>query len=277
MLIAHFSDPHIKGPGQLAYKRVDTAKMLINCVTSINQLNPLPDLAVITGDLVDLGSPAEYVYLKKLLAPLRMPYFVIPGNHDKREAFRDAFLSEGYLPVGGFLNFVVEIGGINIIGLDTIAADTGGGELCANRLAWLDETLSMNPEKPALILMHHPPFVTGIGHMDRLGLRGKEDFTAIMARHAQVKLILCGHLHRTIYAQVGGRTALTCPGPAHQVALDLREEAPSCFRMEPPGFLLHYWREEKHYSLGDFISHVAAVGDYAGPFPFFNEDGSLID
>jgi 3',5'-cyclic AMP phosphodiesterase CpdA len=120
-------------------------------------------------------------------------------------------------------------------------------------------------------MMHHPPFLTGIGHMDRIGLEGRQAFGEIMARHPQIELILCGHIHRVIRATSGGRPAITCPSPAHQVTLDLREEAPSTFQMEPPGFLLHRWQE------GELVSHVAAIGEYEGPYPFFDADGSLID
>lgn len=271
MLIAHLSDPHIKLPGRLAYRKVDTAAMLSECVAAINRLDPAPDLVVITGDLTDIGSPEEYAYLKELLAPLVAPLIVIPGNHDERDAMRAAFADGGYLPPSGFLNFAVERGGLRIVGLDTVIPGQGGGELCAQRLAWLDRTLNEDRDTPTLLMMHHPPFETGIGHMDRIGLRGRESFAEIMARHPQVELVLCGHLHRTIHARVGGRSVLTCPSPAHQVALDLRDEAPSRFRMEPPGFMLHRWHA------GSVVSHVAAIGDYAGPYPFFNPDGSLID
>ena len=71
-----------------------------------------------------------------------------------------------------------------------------GGELCADRLSWLDATLAAAPDVPTLILMHHPPFLTGIAHMDRIGLTGRDEFAAIAARHPQIQAILCGHVHR---------------------------------------------------------------------------------
>ena len=64
---------------------------------------------------------------------------------------------------------------------------------------------------------------------------------------------------------------MSCPSPAHQVVLDLRDYAPSRFSMEPPGFLLHRWAG------GILTSHTAAIGDFAGPFPFFDAAGHLID
>lgn len=272
MLIAQITDTHIKLPGKLAYKKVDTAAMLKRCVDELLTLKPQPDLILLTGDLVDLGRRAEYDHLKSILAPIRQRIIAIPGNHDDRDAMRGAFHAEGYLPTDGkFLQFVVEDYPLRIVGLDTLVPGEGGGELCAERLEWLDRTLAQKPDVPTLVLMHHPPFVTGIGHMDKIGLKGADGFAAVMERHKQVELILCGHLHRTIHAQVGGRPAMTCPSPAHQVALDIDPEAPSCFTMEPPGFMLHWWNGRK------LVTHTAVIGSYDGPHPFFDANGKLID
>jgi 3',5'-cyclic AMP phosphodiesterase CpdA len=272
MLIAQITDTHIKLPGKLAYKKVDTAAMLRACVAELLALKPQPDLILLTGDLVDLGRPEEYDHLKGILAPLRQRIIAIPGNHDGRDSMRAAFAAENYLPAEGFLQFAIDDEyPLRLVGLDTVIPGEGGGELCAERLDWLDATLARKPDAPTLVMMHHPPFVTGIGHMDKIGLKGRERFAAIMARHPQVRLILCGHLHRTIRADVGGRPALTCPSPAHQVALDIDENAPSRFRMEPPGFMLHWWHD------GRLVSHTAVIGDYDGPYPFFDAEGRLID
>ncbi len=271
MLILQITDTHIKVPGKLAYQRVDTAAMLRACVAEVARLVPRPDVVVLTGDLVDFGRPEEYAHLKELLAPLQIPSYVIPGNHDDREAMRQAFAADGYLPAQGFLHYAIDRWPLRLIGLDTLIPKRGGGELCAERLAWLDATLTAKPAAPTLILMHHPPFATGIAHMDRAGLANAEGFTAIMAKHPQVQAILCGHLHRTIQAVVGGRRATTCPSPAHQVALDLTADGPSVFRMEPPGYMLHLWRD------GHLITHTAVLGAYAGPYPFFAPNGRLID
>ncbi len=271
MLIAQITDTHIKLPGRLAYRQVDTAAMLKACVSELMALDPKPDLIVHTGDLVDLGHNAEYAHLREILAPLGTEIIAVPGNHDEREAMRRAFPDRDYLPAGSFLHFAVQRGPLRIIGLDTVVPGQGGGELCADRLAWIEATLSAAPDVPTLILMHHPPFLTGIAHMDRIGLIGREAFAIIVARHPQIQAILCGHVHRAAFAQVGARTAMICPSPAHQVALDLTENGPSAFRLEPPGYMLHRWRDNQ------LISHAAVLGDWPGPFPFFDGSGQLID
>lgn len=271
MLIAHITDTHIKPQGRLAYRLVDTAAMLRSAVAQLAALPTPPDLIVHTGDLVDFGMAEEYTYLRELLAPLRTPLVAIAGNHDAREAMADAFRGSGYLPEQGFLQFALNRGPLRIVGLDTVVPGQSGGELCAERLAWLDATLAAQRDMPTLVLMHHPPFDTGIAHMDAIGLAGREAFAAIMARNAQVQAILCGHVHRPVSALVGGRLAMIGPSIAHQVALDLEPDGPSAFRLEPPGFMLHRWRD------GRLASHVAVLGDWPGPYPFFDADGKLID
>lgn len=272
MLIAQITDTHIKLPGKLAYRKVDTAAMLANCVQELLALDPQPDLVLLTGDLVDLGRPEEYEHLQSILAPIKQRIVAIPGNHDERVAMGDAFRSGGYLPArAGFLQFAIDDYPLRFVGLDTLVPGEGGGELCSERLAWLDRTLTDQRDVPTLVLMHHPPFVTGIGHMDKIGLKGRDAFATIVERHHQIELILCGHLHRTIHARVGGRAALTCPSPAHQVALDIDPDAPSRFQMEPPGFMLHWWND------GRLVTHTAVIGGYDGPHPFHDADGKLID
>lgn len=271
MLIAQITDTHLKAPGKLAYGRVDTAAMLQACVEALLRLDPQPDLIVHTGDLTDLGRADEYDHLKAVLAPLKVPVLAVPGNHDDRDAMRAALAAAGYLPPRGFLHYAVEHGPLRIVGLDTVVAGHGGGELCAERLDWLEARLGERPAMPTVVLMHHPPFLTGIAHMDRIGLSGRDGFADVMARHRQVEAILCGHVHRVIRATVGGRAAMIAPSPAHQVALDLRPEGPSAFMMEPPGFLLHRFAD------GGLVSHAAVLGSWPGPFPFFDAEGRLID
>src|SRR4051794_23887373 len=149
MIVAQLSDPHIVLPGALLYGRVDTADFLKRAVADLNRLDPPPDIVVITGDLVDKGEPAEYDHLRALLAPLAMPVFVIPGNHDAREPLRAAFAGDGYLPRDGFLHYAVEDYPVRLVALDTHIPREGGGELCAERLPWLARAPPPAPPRPA--------------------------------------------------------------------------------------------------------------------------------
>src|SRR5207247_5299682 len=200
---------HIVAPGELLYGRVDTADFLARSVAEINRLDPLPDVAVITGDLVDHGEPAEYEQLRTLLAPLAMPVFVIPGNHDAREPLRAAFAGDGYLPADGFLQYAIEDYPVRLVALDTLVPGEAGGLLCSERLAWLEHTLALAPARPVLLMMHHPPFLTGIQRVDRDRLQNREALAAVVARYPQVEPLLCGHPHRAIARPLAG----TAPAP----------------------------------------------------------------
>lgn len=271
MLICQISDLHVRTAGSLAYGIVDTAVMLERCVSHILALPQRPAAVIATGDLVDFGRPEEYSRLRSLLEPLTMPVYLLPGNHDCRSELGRAFPTHHYLGQSAeYIQFTVETLPVRIVALDTVVPGQSGGTLCGNRLEWLDRALSDAPHRPTIVAMHHPPFLTGIGHMDRIGLSQREDLARIIAAHPQVERIICGHLHRSITTRFGGTLASTCPSPAHQVALDIDGDAADCFVMEPPGYHLHWW------SGGQLVSHAAVVGDYPGPYPF-RKDGHLID
>lgn len=76
--------------------------------------------------------------------------------------------------------------------------------------------------------MHHPPFETLIGHMDRIGLlEGADALADILAEHPTVERMICGHLHRTIYSRIGGAVVSTALSSARQFCLNLAPDAPS--------------------------------------------------
>ncbi|MDE2007870.1 MAG: phosphodiesterase [Rhodospirillales bacterium] len=266
MLIAQLSDFHLRPRGLPANRVVETNMLAARALRAVARLDPRPDAVLLTGDLADRGEPGAYRLLARLLAEsnLRAPVFAIPGNHDDRAALAEA-LGTPRDP-DGFLHHAIEDFPVRMILLDTLVPGASHGELCARRLAWLDSALAAAPERPTLIALHHPPFATGIGHMDRIALRAPEDFAAILARHAQVRLVLCGHVHRPIVTRIAEAVTIIAPSVAHQVALDLREAAPSAFVLEPPAYLLHRWTGT------GFVTHTAMVEDAPGPFPFLGAD-----
>jgi 3',5'-cyclic AMP phosphodiesterase CpdA len=271
-ILGQISDLHIKAPGKLSYRVVDCAAMLERCVEEVLGLPQRPDAIVFTGDLADFGRPEEYAHLRQLLAPLPMPYYLLPGNHDERSTLRQVFADHAYLRQWEpYIQYAIDDWPLRIVAIDTVIPGEGGGRLDDERLAWLDRTLGAAPKKPTVVVMHHPPFTTLIGHMDRVGLEGSEALARVIARHPQVERVLCGHLHRPIQYRFAGTIASTSPSPAHQVALDLSPDAPSDFKMEPPAFQLHAWRE----GIG-VVSHTAYIGHFAGPYPF-HEGNQLID
>jgi Icc protein len=273
-LIAQISDLHIKSPGSLAYGRVDTAAALERCVAALNEFLPRPDFVVISGDLADTPTVEEYQYLKRLLAPLSVPFAGIPGNHDSRDMMRAAFPLFPYASASGPLDQRVEIGGLDLLLLDSSVHGKPHGELEAASLQWLEATLASQPERPALLFLHHPPFETGIWHMDRQNLLNAAELAEVVKRHPRVQRIATGHVHRATLTMFAGVAATICPAPNHAVDLDLAKLREPSFRVEPPAFHLHAWFPGEGF--GHLVTHQVPIGNFDGPHPFFGADGKLL-
>ncbi len=264
MLIAQISDLHIQKGGKPAYGLVDTVSMLRRAVEALNALDPQPDVVLATGDLVERGSAEEYAILREILAPLKAPLLVIPGNHDARATLAEAFPESGRR-VGDseFFHYAVDEFPVRLVGYDTTVPKHHHGEVCAARADWLDRTLAAGGDKPTMIFLHHPPFKTGIGHMDRSGLTNVPAMAAVVKKYPNVERIVCGHIHRAIQTRFAGTIASVAPSTAHQINLDLRHDGPAAMKMDPPGFQLHYWHPE-----GGLVTHTAQIGDYGEPVKF---------
>jgi Icc protein len=272
--IAQISDLHIKRPGAMAYGRVDTAKALERCVAALNEFTPVPDFVVISGDLADTPTAEEYDHLKRLLAPLKLPFASIPGNHDSREMMRAAFPASNYAQSSGPLDQRIEIAGLDLLLLDSIVPGEPHGQLDPATLEWLDATLASSSQRPALLFLHHPPFGAGILHMDRQNLFNADTLALIVRRHPRVRLVATGHIHRATLTMFAGVPTTICPAPNHAVDLDLVELREPSFRIEPPAFHLHTWFPGEGF--GSLVTHQVPIGQFDGPHPFFGPDGKLL-
>jgi 3',5'-cyclic-AMP phosphodiesterase len=256
-LVVQISDFHIVERDQLLLDAVDSAAFLRSAIDHLNRLDPAPDVVVATGDLVNDGRPAQYANLCELLTPMRHPLRLVPGNHDDRDALRAAFPDHGEVGTDGFVDYVVE-GPVRVVVLDSTRFPEPGGSLDDGQLAWLDGTLAEAPATPTIVFVHHPPFLTGIEHMDAMGFdpASAAALGEVIGRHPQVERVQCGHLHRSITTRWQGTTAATAPGVAHAVALDLRG-GPAAWNREPPSCVLHWWTPAT-----GLVSHVQAIGTY---------------
>lgn len=260
MLIVQITDTHLKGEGELLYGRIDTTDYLERAVAHVNALDPRPDIALVTGDLVDGGKPEEYANLRRVLSRLAMPYHLIPGNHDSRDPLRAAFPDHAYLPKAGFLQYVIEDLPLRLVALDTLVPGKSWGALCAERLDWLEARLGESG-RPTLLFMHHPPFACGIEAMDGMRLNeGEERLAGIVSRHGNVERVLCGHVHRPIQVRWAGTMASIGPGTAHQVLLDLRDGGKLSLTMDPPGVALHLWKPAT-----GLVTHTSYVAAHESP------------
>lgn len=262
--ILQVSDTHIVPEGQLVSARLDTAASLERLVARIAAIKPAigpVDAILLSGDLSDDGSAESYARLKTLLAPLDLPLFVIPGNHDLRDPMREAFASDAYLPQTSRLNWSTRVGEIDLIGLDTLIEGQGGGVIDAATLNFLEAALEAGEKRPVLLSLHHPPFTTGIGFMDRIGLEGAPELERVLRGCEKEIRIVCGHIHCTMVSTIGSKVALSAPSPCSSFAFDRRADAPVGFYQQADGFMLHRWKD-------GFQSVRIPIDAGEGKFPF---------
>jgi 3',5'-cyclic AMP phosphodiesterase CpdA len=264
MLIAQLSDPHVREPGVRYQGVVDSNRMFAQALAHLDTLDRRPDLIVLTGDLVDHGRPAEYQEVRRLLAATTtIPWLAMAGNHDGREAFRAAFHDQACLPREGPLHFCVEDHPVRIVAVDSCLPGLHHGQVDAAALAWLHDTLARQPNKPTLLMLHHPPFMSGIPYLDAYRCMDAEGLEAVVRAHPQVERVLCGHVHRSMLRRWAGTVVCTAPSTTTEICLQLHPDAAPASVVGPAGCLLHLW-DPVH----GMVSHVSHIGAFEGPYPF---------
>lgn len=264
MLIAQISDPHLRPSGVLYQDLVDSNAMFATAIDHLNGLTPQPDVVILSGDLVDYGTAEEYAFAWGMLARIRQPLLMIPGNHDEREAFRAGFPDHAYLSRSGPLHFVVDdLGPVRIIGLDITVPRLHHGDFDDATATWLDATLAREPGRPTIIMMHQPPFLSGIPYIDKYNCRSGDRLAEMVSRYPSVERIVCGHIHRFMQVRFGGTMLCTAPSTTTAIALRLDPDATPASYVEPPALLLHHWTAGT-----GLITHLVPIGSFPGPLPF---------
>lgn len=236
-VIAQLTDPHLE-----ADPDGDSARALARAVAAIRRLDPAPDAVLLTGDLTADGRPAEYALLRQLIASLPAPAHPIPGNHDDRDALRSAFADDPLVTSSpGHVSYTAACAGVRALMLDTIVPGEERGALGPGRLAWLEAQLRDLGDGPAILAMHHPPILTGMPAFDAIGLpeADRGSLEALLRGAPAVRLVVAGHVHRSVSGAIAGRPVFVCPSVHLQARLDLRSPEAIVLVPDPPGFGIH--------------------------------------
>jgi 3',5'-cyclic AMP phosphodiesterase CpdA len=215
-----------------------------------------PEAVLVTGDLTDDGDPRTYARVRELLAPLPVPVHPIPGNHDDRDALREAFADHpGIASADGFLQYAVTVGGLRVLLCDTLVPGTPGGRLDEERLAWLASALE--DPAPTLVALHHPPIHIGIGEFDAIGLPPGDvaALAEVLRGRDHVLRVTAGHIHRVITGTCGGVPVTVAPSAWRPAVLDLGPGGRAVVSDdEPPGYALHLLADD-----GALVTHAAVL------------------
>lgn len=247
-MLVQLSDLHIGAD----WNDVDPAVCLAATIEAVGALNRRPDAVLISGDLAETGADAEYEQVRQLLAALQAPIYVLAGNHDRRDRLLRHFAPTDV--EDGFVQYTADVAGLRLVALDTTQPGLEGGELDADRLRWFEAALAAQPDRPTVVAMHHPPISVGIEPIDRTGLQGpgRSTLAEVVARHPQVRLVACGHVHRAVTGQLAGRVVVVAPSTFAELRLDScadRVELDSRY----VGFVVHTIAD------GEVISHTQSV------------------
>ncbi len=215
MRIIQISDSHIANDIPQRLTDLDT------CIEAINQL-PAPDLVIHTGDITHNGLESEYASARKSLDNLNAPYCVLAGNKDDRTCLQLAFNDHNYLTQHEtFVQYSIEQYPTRLLILDTVCETDTKGELCKARLQHLQQMLEHNTAKPAVIFMHHSPYIVEeIPDPQQFHDWSQVDKLAeLLSRFTNVQGVYCGHVHRNVEGNIGKLpvSVLSC------MATDLRK------------------------------------------------------
>jgi 3',5'-cyclic AMP phosphodiesterase CpdA len=220
--LAHFSDVHLSPISGFTWPFWNAKRLLgyLNWLRKRNRVHQVAvadrliadaaalrtDHSAITGDLVNLGLPAEHEAALAWLRGVGPPesVTVVPGNHDIYSSLGgDPGVARWAAYMGGeddtlAFPFVRRVGPIAIVGLNS-AVETppfvASGRLGPHQLDVAQELLAALGEEGLIrvVLIHHPPLASLA--TSRRGLRDAAHLAHLLER-GSAELVLYGHNHK---------------------------------------------------------------------------------
>ena len=215
---------------------------LADAVNQVNALSPAVDFVMYTGDIAQNGREDQLVKGKKILANLKAPLKVIPGEHDW---YLD--MGKAWNGLFGKETWSFDHKGIHFIGLNSILVKdfwTGAGLTPEQRMGTMEmlespiagpwgvreaqleflrnDTKNLAANTPVVIFTHSPLW----DYYPRWNFQTEDapQIREILSKFDHVTS-LHGHVHQTIYNKIGnlssvGALSTSWPWPYPPVALD---------------------------------------------------------
>ena len=223
--ILHLSDTHVTGSG-FDEDGVDAAAALDRLLHDVRHVTDI-DLVVVSGDIADDGSEAGCQAVLdrvgRFAAERGIPHVYTTGNHDDREAFA-AVLGTGHrgadgtdvgrlaADVDGERAAASDVAGLRVITLDSLIPGSVEGVISDAQLAWLRAELTEPTPAGSIVTFHHPPvFWDRSPWMPPFVLQNPEALAAVLAG-ADVRAVLCGHVHLQLSGLLAGVPVSVTPG-----------------------------------------------------------------
>ncbi|MDH5545390.1 MAG: metallophosphoesterase [Gammaproteobacteria bacterium] len=219
--------------------------ILERAVSEVNNIKPLPDFLLYGGDLGQSGKEAELVKGKKILDKLKMPYHIIPGEHDyyldMGKAWRGLFGNE---------HWSFDHNGVHFIGMNSILIkdfwtarnltpkermglleelechQCGPWGIGEAQLDWLKNDVKNLPTDTPIVVMTHSPLWDYYPRWNFLTYDAPE-IRGILKKFEKV-IAIHGHVHQVVYNKIGniqsaGLLSTSWPWPYPPVQLPYPE------------------------------------------------------
>jgi len=217
--VALVSDVHtdLSGKG-------NTVTYLPHFQTTIAQVNAAKvALVLISGDLVNSDSEAQWSDFKSRITAFKAPVRYVPGNHDvhnklhsgKTDVVTSAAYANYVQSMGpGF--FATEVAGLRLIG---VTGSLFGSKLPEENQQWelLERTLGTRSALPTVVFCHYPLFVHTVdepgGVYWNIEPEPRQRLLSLL-RSGGVAAFLSGHLHRPLIHDEGSIALISAPAVA---------------------------------------------------------------
>jgi 3',5'-cyclic AMP phosphodiesterase CpdA len=230
---AQVSDIHISHTGDdHDLLGSQSADFLADIVQRLNQIGDL-DFVLISGDLVHNALPAEFDQFDEIISDLNIPYYVISGNHDRRNMDSSIGLTRHEFaqrfnpqidqrPVdptiqAGYWSRTIKPE-VQLIGLDSIRDEDFGGVIDATQMSWLKRECEKHADKLIIVVVHHPLHwlapIDDHPNWKNFVCENGQDVLTVLDDYPQIKLVLTAHHHLTKADMLGTRLHLACPAVA---------------------------------------------------------------
>lgn len=224
--ILQLTDLHIKKSPEDKMMGIATEHYFHACLDQAFAQNRQFDLILLTGDLAQDCCPEVYRRILNSIESYRTPCVCLPGNHDDYALMRQLLNSDTVN-----CNRQVLLGSWQLICLNSQIIGSPAGRLAQQELNFLENCLSANPDRHALIAVHHHCLPTQSPWMDTMIIENSDAFMAIVDKYPQVQAITCGHIHQPMDTNRGKVRVLGTPSTCFQFApgtaeFNVSDEAP---------------------------------------------------
>ncbi len=211
MKILHLTDCHLhdnKKERKAGYATYNSLQRVIN-LAKVSELDF--DVVIVSGDISQTPSPTSYKLFEHLISSLDIPVLAVPGNHDNAHQLQSVV---DKCPIEKACFKIIN--GTLFLLINSQIKDKEHGQIKKGDLVHIESLLEKHKEKPAVVIIHHPPVLTGSSWMDKIGLSNKEEFLNTLAHYPNVKTILFGHVHQEIESQFQHMRLMGTPSTCYQ-------------------------------------------------------------